>query len=289
MKPEEQPFPEPHNTSSPPGQSQVTVITNVSEPDEKEYAARRREGLFGLIGCSAIVITVIAVLIFAPVAVVGGVINGLRGLFNVSSLPLTASVIDTPSIINSVLPLGQLVTVNVQLAQADISVNMHGGGVANNCYSSAMHVAVGAVEAGVDLSQLDDTAARYDEATETYYLALPTPRLTSCRIEYIRQYDRSSTALCGGAVDWDEARLLANYNALEDFRNTAVEGGIIQRAEREARVVMESFVRALTQKKVVVSFSNADDQGAAVPPSCIPQIPQGWEYSEQDQTWQKVS
>lgn len=285
MKPEEQPFPEPHESSSPPKYPPVAIITNVNEPDEKEYTARRREGLFGLIGCLAIVIAVVAVLIFAPVAVVGGVINSLRGVFNTSSLPVTASVIDTPSIINSVLPLGQLVTVNAQLAKADIKVDVRGG-VLNACSYNADHVAVGAVEAGVDLSELDDGAARYDETTETYYLTLPTPRLTSCRIEFIRQYNRSFTTC---AVDWDEARLLANYTALEDFRNTAVEGGIIQRAEREARIVMESFVRALTQKNVVVSFNNADDQVVAVPPSCIPQAPQGWEYSQQDRVWRRVS
>ncbi|MGQ9887168.1 MAG: DUF4230 domain-containing protein [Aggregatilineales bacterium] len=203
--------------------------------------------------------------------------------------------IDTPTIINSILPLGQLVTVNAQLAKADIEIDVRAG-LLNTCSFSANHVAVGAVEAGVDLSRLESSDARYDETTQTYYLTLPAPQLTSCRIEFIRQYNRSFTAC---PVDWDEARLLANYTALNDFRNTAVEGGILERAEREARLVIESFVRALTQKNVVVAFVQngtqpqatdqlASAQAAGLPPSCVPQAPQGWIYNEQDRTWRKA-
>ncbi|GIL09362.1 MAG: hypothetical protein BroJett033_8730 [Chloroflexota bacterium] len=247
-------------------------------------------------GCIAVPVALAAVLIFTPVALVSSFINGARGLFNLSPMPASASVIDTPSIINSVLPLGQLVTVNAQLAKADIRVVVRGG-MLNSCSFNADHVAVGAVEAGVDLSQLDNSAAHYDETTETYYLTLPVPHLTSCRIEFIRQYNRSFTTC---PVDWDEARLLANYTALDDFRNTAIEGGILERAEREARIVMESFVRALTQKNVVVMFARngtqldatnepMDTRATNLPPSCVPQAPQGWLYIEQDRAWRKVN
>jgi len=278
--------------------SQPPIIINTGkndDVDEQEYAVRRREGLFALLGCLGVLVLLAAVLIFGPAALISSVINSARGLFNLSPMPTSANVIDTPTIINSVLPLGQLVTVSVQLAKADIQVAVQAG-LLNTCSFSADHVAVGAVEAGVDLSQLDNSAARYDETTETYYLTLPVPHLTSCRIEFIRQYNRSFTTC---PVDWDEARLLANYTALDDFRNTAIEGGILERAEREARLVIESFVRALTQKNVVVAFarngtqSDATDEptvtrAASLPPSCVPQAPQGWAYFEQERVWRKV-
>lgn len=265
---------------------QPAIIINTGEVSEQKYTARRREGLFACLGCFFVLVVLAAVLILSPVALISSVINGARTLFNLSPIPVSASVIDTPTIIKSVLPLGQLITVSVQLAKADIKVDVRAGFL-GTCSFNADHVAVGAVEAGVDLSQLDSSSAFYDETTETYYLTMPAPRLTSCRIEFIRQYNRSFTTC---PVDWDEARLLANYTALDDFRNTAVEGGILERAEREARVVLESFVRALTQKNVVVSVERTDVQAQpnALPASCVPQVPQGWVYDEQEKVWRKA-
>ena len=46
---------------------------------------------------------------------------------------------------------------------------------------------------------------------------------------------RMTNALTACPVDWDEARLLAQYEAVTGFKTDAVEGGILKRAESEAR------------------------------------------------------
>jgi hypothetical protein len=46
-------------------------------------------------------------------------------------------------------------------------------------------------------------------------------------VDYIRQYDTSTTAC---SIDWDEARLLAQYVSLQELRDDTLEAGILNRA-----------------------------------------------------------
>jgi len=172
-----------------------------------------------------------------------------------------------------------LVSISSQLAKADIFVGIEQS-TANMCGFSANHVAQGAVEAGIDLTLMHDEDATFDPATNTYTIILPAAQLTSCRLDYIRQYDRSTT-LC--SVDWDEARLLANYAALVGFREDAIEGGILTAAEQQARVVLSSFIEGLTGASVVINFSQ--NSTLSIPSSCQPDIPVGWNYNEAENTW----
>jgi hypothetical protein len=144
-----------------------------------------------------------------------------------SPAPL-ANVIPSRTIVESIQPLGQLVTLNTQLAKADIFVGVQQGAL-NTCGFAANHVAQGSIAAGIDLTAFEESHVTYDDATNTYTLHLPSPHLTGCHIDYIRQYDRSTTA-CN--VDWDEARLLASYVGLIEFRDDALEGGILDSARR---------------------------------------------------------
>jgi hypothetical protein len=115
-----------------------------------------------------------------------------------------------------------------------------------------------------------------------YVLTVPEPELTSCRVDYIRQYDRSFTTC---AIDWDEARLLANYMGLTSFRDDAVEGGILTRAEAETQLVLGNFVRLLTGHPVEIVFRPAD--ATVTPPSCQPALPEGWSYDPNSGVWRK--
>src|SRR5690606_20062539 len=212
--------------------------------------------LLGSFGC----LLVLAVMLLVPVLLGYTSLNALLGtlqstITNIVQPPAVAQTTSTQTIVQSVLPLGQLVSVNVQLAKADIHVGVRQGAL-NACGYFANHVAVGAVEAGVDLTQITDANIVYDEVRDRYTLILPAPQITSCRIEFIRQYDRSTTAC---PVDWDEARMLAQVVALEDFREDAIEGGILQRAEREAAVALDSFVEALTGRPVDITFAESDE------------------------------
>lgn len=230
-------------------------------------------------------LAVVLVLLFLAPTLVGvnlvaTVVDMARNLVNP---PLTARVETRGTIINGIQSVGQLVSISVQMAEPEINVGVQQGGL-NACGFLATHVASGTIEGGVDMTQLTDDSIEYDALSETYTIHLPAPQLTSCRIDYIRQYNRSTT-MCN--VDWDGARLIAGYKALISFRDDALEGGILQRAELEARLVIGNFVGALTGSRVNVEF--AESESAAMPPSCVPSVPEGWTYIEANDQWVKTS
>lgn len=238
-------------------------------------------GVAGGIGCLLVLLVIPVMLVVLGVTSVSGIIGGLGSLFGASAPP-QAQVISSQTIVQGIQPLGQLVSISVQLAKADVRVNITSGTLNIGGYG-ANHVVQGAVEAGIDLTQIDSDDLGFDEARETYVLIVPAPQLTSCRVEYIRQYDRSFTTL---GVDWDEARLLANYMALTAFRDDAVEGGILTRAESEARLVLGNFVRVLTGHPVEVVFQPSPE-ATVMPSSCQPDSPPGWTFDTAANLWRR--
>ncbi|MGQ9908769.1 MAG: DUF4230 domain-containing protein [Candidatus Flexifilum sp.] len=227
-------------------------------------------GCAGMGGCLLLIGVAVLVLVLTGVTSVGNLIGGIGSALGAGRAPV-ANVLTTQTVVTSIQPLGQLVSVSAQLAKADIFVGIEAG-LANACGFGANHVAQGAVEAGIDLTQLTASDIQYDALRNTYVIALPAPALTSCRVDYIRQYDRTTTA-CN--VDWDEARFLAQYTALIDFRDDAIEGGILTRARSEARDVIANFISLTTGANVEVNFREPT-QPVPLPPSCQPDPPQGW-------------
>lgn len=193
----------------------------------------------------------------------------------------TATVVPGRTLVSSLQPLGQLVSISVEVAQADINVLVSTGGL-NLCSHNANHVAQGVVEAGVDITQVEEDNISYDEATDRYTVTLPSPQITSCRIEYIRQYERQGgNPTCG--IDWDNVRLLAQYEATTLFAQDTLEAGILSRAERETTLLMDSFINALTGSDVEIVYASTTEVN--LPPSCQPQIPRGWSLDEETQLW----
>lgn len=249
----------------------------------QEEQARRsgclRGALIGGLGC----LTVLVLLVFVPVLLglntLGNVTASLGGLLNPGGGPRAAAVFTTQSVVTSVQPLGQLVSISVQYAKADINVQIAQGPL-NSCGFGTSHVAQGTIEAGIDLTGIGPDDVSYDPLSNTYTITLPAPRLTSCRIDYIRQYNRSLT-FC--AVDWDEARVLGQYIALTDFRDTALEGDVLTRARREAELLIGGFVRNLTGSNVIIEFQ--ESEGPVLPSSCDPASPAGWSYNPETGAW----
>ncbi len=255
----------------------------VSMPDPDAVKPTRSGclwGIGGVIGCLVILLIIPIVLILLGVTSFSGLLGSLGGVLGAP--PPRAQVISTQTIVQGIQPLGQLVSVSAQLAKADLSVNVYQGNF-NTCGYRANHVAQGTVEAGIDLTKIGENSLSYDAAREVYVLIVPEPELTSCRVDFIRQYDRSFTTC---SVDWDEARLLANYEALTSFRDDALEGGILTRAEQETRIVLGNFVRLLTGHPVEIVFQPPEGD-VSLPPSCQPDTPTGWTEDPNTHVWQK--
>jgi len=204
----------------------------------------------------------------------------LGGVANALSPAPAAQVTSSTTIVNSIQPLGELVTVNAQLAKADLHVSITQG-VLNACSFSTSYVAQGSINAGIDFLQIGPEDIAYNELTRTYTITLPAPRVLGCSIDYIDQYNNSTT-LC--AVDWDTARQLGQYTALQQFRTDALESGLLDRASRQAQLVIGNFVASLTGARVDIQFARpAGDP--ELPPSWDPPLPLTWTYDHANQTW----
>lgn len=252
----------------------------------RENAPVRRAGGWRVVerlglGCLtflAFLVVVVVLLLALGFTSLSNLLGGFQSMVGLGGGPTTASVVSTQRIITGVQPLGQLVSINMQFAEADIHVGVQQG-VLNACGYAAQHVVTGSVEAGVDLTQITEGDIVYNPLTDTYTLTLPPPQLTGCTIERDRQYDRQE-AICG--EDWEGVRQIARYQALLDFRQDALEGGILDRAQQEATLVLGNFVQALTGGNVEIVFREGD---SPLPSSCQPAPPDGWTYDEALRAW----
>ncbi len=272
----------PESTSQPPQPPAHVTPTSVTPTSTAQSGPGGCAwGLAGGLGCLVILMLPFVAALLLGLTTVNGLFGTIQGIFN-PQMPVIAQVSTTQTIVNSIQPLGQLVSVSAQLAKAEIRIGIQQGAL-NSCGFSADHVAQGTIEGGIDFTRIDDAAVVYNDLTDTYTLTLPPAQLTSCRVDFIRQYNRSFTTC---AVDWDEARLLADYITLIDFRDDAVEGGILQRAQQEVRVIVTNFVRALTGSNVEIVFAE-DSDTPIYPSSCTPDVPPNWARNEQTGQWIK--
>lgn len=181
--------------------------------------------------------------------------------------------------------LGILVTASEEAGQeVEVSVN---AGIANLCGHGANHFSYGVIEAGIDFSAIDESDIEPPALGifGDYTIQLPPPRITSCRIEYIKQYDGSFT-LCG--TNWDTVRQLAQHEAMANFIAAATkekENSILARAEVEAGYVVANFVRGLTNRPVRVEFTPLEGK-PGLPQSCNSTIPAGW-VKDENGAWKR--
>ena len=193
--------------------------------------------------------------------------------------PASANVVSSRTIVNSLRGLGQLVTVRGEFSKTDIEVSIHEGFL-DSGYHSANHVALGSIEAGVDITQFERDDITYNSEDGGIILNLPAPIITSCNIEHIDQNEYSITV---AQKDWDEVRQLAEYDAIMQFRQDALEGGILEEAKAEITHRLGSFINTLTGSPVHIEFEDSDE--AMFGDTCLPDAPAGWEIDADTGEW----
>ena len=194
--------------------------------------------------------------------------------------------------------LGQLVTVRLELAVVDIEVR---DPAPLGCTYTAQHVAKGAIEAGIDLASIDEDSIKRGELGSPEELKVPSPALSSCRIEYFRQYDRrgGGTPSCFGN-NWDAMSDIGRHLAMEQFVELAVGSvtkehenetqvdNVLERAKRQARIVLRSFISDLTRSQVEIEFEAAPKE-PIIPPSCQIDPPDHWAPHDQNKVdWKRT-
>ncbi len=173
----------------------------------------------------------------------------------------------------------------MDLAHADVSVR---NPESRACAYSAKHVAKGVIEAGIELSAIDEDNIQYHFIGNYYTLRVPAPALSSCRIEYFRQYEQrgGGTAFCF-ANNWQEMSDIGRHLSMKAFVQDALENGILEKAERQATIVLGDLVRELTGSNVHIEYEEAPEE-AIIPSSCKLDPPSGWE-KDSEEGWKRSS
>jgi hypothetical protein len=271
------------------------MMQPIHEASTSPTATKRRSGclpgcLWALVALVALIVGVPAlvglVMVIAGFATVDGLFARLGSVFSFGSAPPTASVVAAPSIVRLVQEIGTLETVQADFAKANIEVNMSQSYGALDCSFWGKYVAEGTIEAGVNIAGLGEGDITIDPITGVTTLRLPPPQLTGCSIGYIEQYTSGSTAIpevtCNR--DWDGLRRIAEYTALTDFRTDAIEGGILERTQRQAALVMANLLSLSLDAPVNIEFASPpegfDPYGA-----CHPAQPLRWEFDAERNTW----
>ncbi|MCY3778695.1 MAG: DUF4230 domain-containing protein [Chloroflexi bacterium] len=232
-------------------------------------------GLFALLIFSPFV--GMAILVLSSGMALSGLIAPIIDLFD---LPASANVVSGRTIVQSLHGLGQLVAVRGEFVKSDVQVSVQEGFL-NSGYHSANHVAVGVIEAGVDITRFASEDLRFDLETGVITLTLPEPMITSCNIDHIDQYEYSVSLL---QKDWDTVRQLAEYDAIIQFRQDALEGGILNRAKEDITYRLGTFVNTLTGSPVDIEFKE-NSNGNVFGDTCLPDVPGGWQFDAESGEW----
>ena len=112
-------------------------------------------------------------------------------------------------------------------------------------------VAAGEVTAGVDLTKLEDGDVVVDPEAGTAEIVLPPPEVLITRLDNDRTYvhTRETDALARRS---ETLETRARQEAERTLRDSALEGGILDRASRNAEQTVEVLVRSLGYDQVTV-------------------------------------
>ena len=129
-------------------------------------------------------------------------------------------------------------------------------------------VAVGTVDAVIDLTRLPTDAVRYDVETDSAVVYLPRPTIAEPVLDvaqsHVMNRDRGLLNRLGGIFNDNPTSELALYEAAEDkMAATAAQTELVTKAEEQAESLLEPLVRQLGVTTVEVRFYDGD-----APPDC---------------------
>lgn len=276
--PEQQPetiLPPPPNSSqilpldplndNPPPPPPISGTVMASEDIYDDVPARRgcsgcAWGVAGALGCLGLLILPIIVLLLAGTISVNSIVGNFRDIFT------KPAVITAQTVLERVQGMSNLTVVRYNYSSLITSEREMPGILAALYGERQVMVAVGQINAGIDLSQI--TAEDVTTDGNTVIVKLPPPVLQECFLNdsasYIVSRDTGIFASSAPNLDTDARRF-----AVHQFRDSAIEAGILDEVQAHAREVVGNLVIAVadadTQVQVVAA---APGPQAVLPDSC---------------------
>ena len=200
----------------------------------------------------------------------------------------TATITPIPPriILSGIQTLGKLITIEKEIALVDIEVR---DPAPLGCAYTAQHLARGVIEVGIDLTAFDEDSIHRNFVGLPVKITAPSPAISSCRIEYFRQYDKQGggTASCF-ANNWDAMSDIGRHLAMKEFLKEAQTEEIVERAQNQAALVLRGFISDLTGSRVEIEFEAAPEE-PVIPQSCQIDPPADWERRDDSNGWRRKS
>jgi hypothetical protein len=189
----------------------------------------------------------------------------ITGLCSPSQLPVPKNIY-VPTV-ERVQELSQLTTTrynyaNIVTGQTDMP------SLLSRLYGeSLVMVAVVHINAGIDVSLISEEDIVYDAATETVTITLPPPTLQDCFLDENQSYiaQRQSGIFAQPSTTLDTA---TRRYALRQFRDKALEDGILTDAATEAIEVVTEFMGTVSDANVTVIVEPINPD-APLPETCL--------------------
>ena len=261
---DEQTTPNPQNVPSEPGQTIVEEIIYDETAGERGGCRGCVYGILGAVGCFVFVVLFLVGAIVMARSAVEGVVDGISSFF--SGQTVTDNI--TLPIIERVQNLQELKTVRYNfsnIVQSEVEMppllaSLYGDNI--------VIIAVGHIEAGIDLAQLTPDDLTLEGNTLT--ITLPAPQILSCYLDeqQTEVVERNRGIFAPTGVQLDNA---VRRFALSQFVDIALEDGILLDAAEEGEETLRQLVTFVlgddSELELVFTFEEADSP-PSLPDTC---------------------
>lgn len=223
--------------------------------------------LGGSAGCLIVIVVLVGALVLSAGLSIDGFLREISRIFDGGSAQTRSITIPTVDRVNR---LSTLTTTRYNYANI-VTTEIDMPQVLRALYGDRLvMIAVGHIQAGIDLSALGPEALVYDEAARTLTLQLPPPRLQECFLDESKTQivERATGLFAQPATSLD---LESRRYALRQFRNMALEDGILAETNENAVLVVRDFLGLLldpADEITLVIVPSAPEAEAVLPDTC---------------------
>lgn len=223
--------------------------------------------LGGSAGCLIVIVVLVGALVLSAGLSIDGFLREISRIFDGGSAQTRSITIPTVDRVNR---LSTLTTTRYNYANI-VTTEIDMPQVLRALYGDRLvMIAVGHIQAGIDLSTLGPEALVYDEAARTLTLQLPPPRLQECFLDESKTQivERATGLFAQPATSLD---LESRRYALRQFRNMALEDGILAETNDNAVLVVRDFLGLLldpADEITLVIVPSAPEAEAVLPDTC---------------------
>ncbi len=237
------------------------IVEDEEDEQEKRGCSGCVWGIGGAAGCMGLMVIIILVLLLLGATTVDSIIGGVRSIFN----PEVDTQITTV-VLERIQNISSLRTTTYNFTGIVTSERDMPGILAALYGDRLVMMAVGRVEAGINVDEINAGSITVDGNRLT--VRIPYPVIINCFLDEDASYviSRDTGLFASPLPNLDQE---ARRFAIRQFRNTAVEDGILDSARTQAEGAIREIILLGLPSVSEVSVETLPQQGEIIfPPGC---------------------